>query len=124
MPALVLLVAFAVWYFAGRALRPVELIRLQAASITGSTIHRRVPEPGTDDEVGRLAHTMNAMLGSARAVVATPAAVRERRVARAAQPARVDPRQPRSRAAQLRPRRLARGRAPRCSRKTSAWKTP
>jgi signal transduction histidine kinase len=62
VPLLVLLVAFAVWYFAGRALRPVELIRLQAASITGSTIHRRVPEPGTDDEVGRLAHTMNAML--------------------------------------------------------------
>ena len=62
VPLLVLLVAFAVWYFAGRALRPVELIRLEAASITGSTIHRRVPEPGTDDEVGRLAHTMNAML--------------------------------------------------------------
>jgi signal transduction histidine kinase len=62
VPLLVLLVAFAVWYFAGRALRPVELIRLEAASITGSTIHRRVPEQGTDDEVGRLAHTMNAML--------------------------------------------------------------
>jgi signal transduction histidine kinase len=62
VPLLVLLVAFAVWYFAGRALRPVELIRLEAAAITGSTIHRRVPEPGTDDEVGRLAHTMNAML--------------------------------------------------------------
>ncbi len=62
VPLLVLLVAFAVWYFAGHALRPVELIRLQAASISGSTIHRRVPEPGTDDEVGRLAHTMNAML--------------------------------------------------------------
>ena len=45
VPALVLLVAFAVWYFAGRALRPVELIRAEAAAITGSTIHRRVPEP-------------------------------------------------------------------------------
>ena len=54
---------FAAWYFTGRALRPVEAIRLQAESITGSTIHRRVPEPGTDDEVGRLARTMNAMLG-------------------------------------------------------------
>ena len=62
VPSLVLLVAFAVWYFAGRALRPVELIRAEAAAITGSTIYRRVPEPGTDDEVGRLAHTMNAML--------------------------------------------------------------
>jgi signal transduction histidine kinase len=62
VPLLVLLVAFAVWYFAGRALRPVELIRAEAAAITGSTMYRRVPEPGTDDEVGRLAHTMNAML--------------------------------------------------------------
>ena len=62
VPLLVLLVAFAVWWFAGRALRPVELIRAEAAAITGSTMYRRVPEPGTDDEVGRLAHTMNAML--------------------------------------------------------------
>jgi signal transduction histidine kinase len=62
VPLLVLLVAFAVWYFAGRALRPVEAIRAEAAAITGSTIHRRVPEPDTDDEVGRLARTMNAML--------------------------------------------------------------
>jgi signal transduction histidine kinase len=63
VPALVLLVALATWYLAGRALRPVEAIRLEAESITGSTIHRRVPEPDTDDEVGRLARTMNAMLG-------------------------------------------------------------
>jgi signal transduction histidine kinase len=62
VPLLVLLVAFAVWYFAGRALRPVELIRAEAAAITGSTMYRRVPEPDTDDEVGRLARTMNAML--------------------------------------------------------------
>jgi signal transduction histidine kinase len=63
VPALVALVALAVWYLAGRALRPVEAIRRQAESISGSTIHRRVPEPDTDDEVGRLARTMNAMLG-------------------------------------------------------------
>jgi signal transduction histidine kinase len=62
VPLLVLLVAFAVWWFAGRALRPVEAIRAEAAAITGATMYRRVPEPGTDDEVGRLAHTMNAML--------------------------------------------------------------
>ena len=62
VPLAVLLVAFAVWYFAGRALRPVEAIRAEAAAISGTTIHRRVPEPETDDEVGRLARTMNAML--------------------------------------------------------------
>jgi signal transduction histidine kinase len=52
----------ATWYFTGRALRPVEAIRLEAEEITGTTMHRRVPEPDTDDEVGRLARTMNAML--------------------------------------------------------------
>src|SRR5207253_970226 len=31
-------------------------------SITGTTMHRRVPEPRTSDEISRLAHTMNAML--------------------------------------------------------------
>jgi signal transduction histidine kinase len=62
VPLLVLLVAFGVWYFAGRALRPVEAIRAEAAAITGTTMYRRVPEPGTDDEIGRLARTMNAML--------------------------------------------------------------
>jgi signal transduction histidine kinase len=62
VPILVLLVGALAWYLAGRALRPVELIRAEAAAITGSTIHRRVPEPDTDDEVGKLARTMNAML--------------------------------------------------------------
>jgi signal transduction histidine kinase len=62
VPLLVLAIALLAWYLTGRALRPVELIRAEAASITGSTIHRRVPEPTTSDEVGRLAHTMNAML--------------------------------------------------------------
>ena len=63
VPILIALVALAAWYFTGRALRPVEAIRAEAESITGTTIHRRVPEPKTQDEVGRLARTMNAMLG-------------------------------------------------------------
>src|SRR5204863_8167972 len=50
------------WWLTGRALRPVEAIRSEAAAITASTMHRRVPEPTTDDEVGRLARTMNSML--------------------------------------------------------------
>ena len=62
VPAMIALVGLAAWYFTGRALRPVEAIRLEAESITGATINRRVPEPSTDDEVGRLARTMNAML--------------------------------------------------------------
>ncbi|HEY3673868.1 MAG TPA: HAMP domain-containing sensor histidine kinase [Acidimicrobiia bacterium] len=62
VPAMIALVAIAAWYFTGRALKPVEAIRLQAESITGTTMDRRVPEPDTDDEIGRLARTMNAML--------------------------------------------------------------
>ena len=62
VPALIALVGFAVWYLAGRALRPVEAIRSEAEEITGTTLDRRVPEPRAQDEVGRLARTMNAML--------------------------------------------------------------
>ncbi len=62
VPGMILLVALAAWYFTGRALKPVEAIRAEAEEITGTTMHRRVPEPDTDDEVGRLARTMNAML--------------------------------------------------------------
>jgi signal transduction histidine kinase len=62
VPTMILLVALAAWYVTGRALKPVEAIRAEAESITGTTMHRRVPEPDTDDEVGRLARTMNAML--------------------------------------------------------------
>ncbi|MFA5884340.1 MAG: ATP-binding protein [Acidimicrobiia bacterium] len=61
-PALVLLVGVLAWYMAGRALRPVEAIRAEAASITHTTIHRRVPVPATHDEISRLASTMNEML--------------------------------------------------------------
>ena len=61
-PALVLLVGLLAWYMAGRALRPVEAIRAEAASITHTTIHRRVPVPPSGDEVAALATTMNEML--------------------------------------------------------------
>jgi signal transduction histidine kinase len=61
-PLLVGAVALLVWFLTGRALRPVEAIRSQVEAITGSTLDRRVPVPRSGDEVGRLAHTMNAML--------------------------------------------------------------
>ena len=62
LPALVALVATVAYVLVGRALRPVEAIRAEVDAITGSTLHRRVSEPPTDDEIGRLARTMNAML--------------------------------------------------------------
>jgi signal transduction histidine kinase len=62
LPALVALVGVIAWVLVGRALRPVEAMRAEAERITASTLHRRLPRPPTDDEVGRLAHTMNTML--------------------------------------------------------------
>jgi signal transduction histidine kinase len=62
LPALVALVGVIAWVLVGRALRPVEAIRSKVEGITGATMHRRVPEPRTSDEVGRLAGTMNTML--------------------------------------------------------------
>lgn len=62
LPILVLLSAVAIWFFVGRALRPVGRITEQVTAITASDLSRRVPVPSTDDEVTRLATTMNSML--------------------------------------------------------------
>ncbi|MEO8693675.1 MAG: ATP-binding protein [Acidimicrobiales bacterium] len=62
LPFVVALVALVAWLVVGRALQPVEAMRREVESITGTTMHRRVPEPRTSDEISRLAHTMNAML--------------------------------------------------------------
>jgi signal transduction histidine kinase len=62
LPLLLALIAALVWVVVGRALRPVEAIRSEVADIGGGDLHRRVPMPGTNDEIGRLALTMNQML--------------------------------------------------------------
>ena len=62
LPVVVLGALAASWLLIGRALRPVERMRAEAAEITGSDLHRRVPEPGGQDEIGRLARTLNSML--------------------------------------------------------------
>ncbi len=62
LPVLVMLVGLLTWILTGRALRPVEAIRAEVAEITGKELSRRVVEPQTDDEIGRLARTMNSML--------------------------------------------------------------
>ena len=62
VPVLTLFVGLLTWLLVGRALSPVEAIRREVAEITGSGLNRRVPAPNRDDEIGRLAQTMNAML--------------------------------------------------------------
>ncbi|WP_439648818.1 HAMP domain-containing sensor histidine kinase [Kribbella kalugense] len=52
-----------IWLVARRALKPVEAIRQEMASITASTdLARRVPVPASHDEIGRLARTTNQTL--------------------------------------------------------------
>jgi signal transduction histidine kinase len=51
------------WLLVGRALAPVEAIRAEVDAISGDALHRRVPDPPAGDEIGRLARTMNRMLG-------------------------------------------------------------
>jgi signal transduction histidine kinase len=55
-------VGITTWVVSGKALEPVEAIRLEVEGISANELHRRVPEPRTEDEIGRLARTMNAML--------------------------------------------------------------
>ena len=62
LPLLLGLVGLAAWVVTGRALRPVERLRVQVSEISASELHRRVAEPDADDEVARLARTMNEML--------------------------------------------------------------
>ncbi len=62
VPLALLLLALAVWLSVGRALRPVESMRREAARITGAQAERRLPTPDGDDEIARLAQTLNEML--------------------------------------------------------------
>ncbi|MCU1404739.1 MAG: Signal transduction histidine kinase [Glaciihabitans sp.] len=50
------------WIVAGRALRPVEAMRREVDAVTATNLHRRIADPGSNDEIGRLAQTMNRML--------------------------------------------------------------
>jgi len=56
------LLAAITWGLVGRTLRPVEMIRAEVAVLGHRELDRRVPVPATDDEVARLASTMNRML--------------------------------------------------------------
>lgn len=51
-----------VWFLTGWALRPVEAMREQADAISATALSRRLPVPESQDEVRRLADTLNRML--------------------------------------------------------------
>jgi signal transduction histidine kinase len=62
LPVLLVVVAITTWFAVGRALAPVAAIRREVDEISAAQLHRRVPQPAADDEIGRLAATMNRML--------------------------------------------------------------
>ena len=71
LPLLLLASTAGVWLTVGRTLRPVEQLRAGAEAVTAADPARRLPVPAAEDEVRRLAETLNGMLdrleaGSAR----------------------------------------------------------
>jgi signal transduction histidine kinase len=62
LPVLIVLVSALAWIVVGRALRPVERMRIDAEAIRATSLHVRIDEPGTGDEIDRLAQTLNGML--------------------------------------------------------------
>jgi signal transduction histidine kinase len=66
-PIALLLASVAGYGVAAGALRPVEAMRRRAAEISMAAPDQRLPEPPADDELGRLGHTLNEMLGRLQA---------------------------------------------------------
>ena len=62
VPLVLLAIGFVTWRTVARTLRPVEEIREEVERISSRELGRRVPVPQRDDEIGRLATTMNRML--------------------------------------------------------------
>ncbi|MDH5505097.1 MAG: ATP-binding protein, partial [Acidimicrobiia bacterium] len=62
IPIVAASLAALVWWLVGRTLDPVEAIRAEVADIGATDLHRRVPIPKNEDEISRLAETMNGML--------------------------------------------------------------
>jgi heavy metal sensor kinase len=62
VPATLALAAFGGWFIADRSLRPIAAITHQAKRISEQDLHRRLNLDLSDDEVGQLARTFDAML--------------------------------------------------------------
>ncbi|SCL49567.1 Signal transduction histidine kinase [Micromonospora citrea] len=62
-PPLVAVLAAVAWRVVGATLRPVETLRRGAEEITGRDGAGRLPVPASQDEIHRLAVTLNGMLG-------------------------------------------------------------
>ena len=61
-PLALILAVGVTWLLVGWTLRPVDSMRAEAAAISAGDPGRRLPVPGTGDELARLAETLNSML--------------------------------------------------------------
>lgn len=68
-PLALLLASLAGYLLTGAALRPVEAMRRQAASISATDLDQRLPDAGGNDELVRLGRTLNEMLARVHASV-------------------------------------------------------
>jgi two-component system, OmpR family, sensor kinase len=68
-PAALLLASVAGYLLTGAALRPVDAMRRQAASISAADLDQRLPAGASNDELGRLGGTLNEMLARVHASV-------------------------------------------------------
>lgn len=80
LPAVVAILTLIGWLLLGRALRPVEALRREAAGIPGTDLTRRLSPSAAEDELARLTATFNELL----ARIETASAQQRRFVADAA----------------------------------------
>jgi signal transduction histidine kinase len=62
LPAFLVLIGVLCWLIVGRALRPIEMMRREVDEVATIRGGHRIAGPPHDDEVGRLARTLNSML--------------------------------------------------------------
>jgi signal transduction histidine kinase len=62
VPVVVLVLGAVMWVLLGQTLGRLDRIRAEVDGVSEDTLDTRVADDGVDDEVGRLARTMNAML--------------------------------------------------------------
>lgn len=70
VPLVIAVVAATSYAVVGRALAPVEAIRRRVAGVSSADQDARVPVPDSQDEIARLAETMNSMLSRLQASAA------------------------------------------------------
>lgn len=63
LPVVIGVLALVTWLLVGRALRPVEDLRRQAADISETNLSQRLTPPVAHDDLRRLAETLNDLLG-------------------------------------------------------------